>query len=74
MRAYREVPHWWYFTMLGVNLAAATLMVWTTPLLQTPVWALLLALVIAAVSSNSPIAELTPRSSSSRMLSSTPLT
>lgn len=50
MKAYREVPHWWYFTMLGVNLAAAILMVWTTPLLQTPVWALLLALVIAAVS------------------------
>lgn len=50
MKAYREVPHWWYFTMLGVNLVAAILMVWTTPLLQTPVWALLLALIIAAVS------------------------
>lgn len=49
MRAYREVPHWWYFAMLGVNLAAAIVMVWTTPLLQTPVWALLLALLIAAV-------------------------
>ncbi|GFZ47101.1 hypothetical protein JCM24511_04843 [Saitozyma sp. JCM 24511] len=48
MRAYLPVPHSWYMTLLGINFAAAILMVKTSPL-QMPIWALVLSVAIAAI-------------------------
>ncbi|BEJ15101.1 hypothetical protein CspHIS471_0408680 [Cutaneotrichosporon sp. HIS471] len=48
MRNYLPVPQWWYIAMLGINFVAAVLMVMSAPL-QTPIWALVLSLAIAAV-------------------------
>jgi hypothetical protein len=47
MTAYKAVPHSWYLVMLGANFLAAVVMIKTNPL-QTEIWALVLAIAIAA--------------------------
>lgn len=47
MRNYEEVPRSWYYITLGASLGAAILLVALTPELQLPVWALLIAVLIA---------------------------
>ncbi|OCF40952.1 OPT family small oligopeptide transporter [Kwoniella heveanensis CBS 569] len=49
MRSYLPVPSSWYLGLLAVNFGAAVILVKTTPL-QMPIWALVLAMMIATVS------------------------
>ncbi|KAL7415982.1 OPT oligopeptide transporter protein-domain-containing protein [Mrakia frigida] len=49
MRVYGEVPRSWYIAMFTVNLAASAALVLFTPALQTPLWSLLLSLLIAVI-------------------------
>ncbi|KAF9507706.1 hypothetical protein BS47DRAFT_1351209 [Hydnum rufescens UP504] len=46
MRVYPTVPAWWYFSLFGVTLLAAVILIETAPL-QLPAWALLLAIFVA---------------------------
>ncbi|GAA6032208.1 hypothetical protein JCM8097_007126 [Rhodosporidiobolus ruineniae] len=46
-RSYPSVPKPWYLTVFAVNFTAAAFLVWAYPVLQLPVWGLLLAIVIA---------------------------
>lgn len=48
MAKYNEVPSSWYLWTLGGNLLAAIVLVKTSPL-QTPIWLLALAVVVAVV-------------------------
>ncbi|WVF65518.1 OPT family small oligopeptide transporter [Kwoniella sp. CBS 6097] len=48
MRSYLPVPSSWYLGLLAVNFGAAVILVKTTPL-QMPIWALVLAMIIATV-------------------------
>ncbi|KGB75916.3 hypothetical protein CNBG_1754 [Cryptococcus deuterogattii R265] len=48
MRSYLPVPSLWYLGLLAVNFGAAVILVKTTPL-QMPIWALVLAIVIAII-------------------------
>ncbi|KAN0062580.1 hypothetical protein ACQY0O_005112 [Thecaphora frezii] len=49
MRAYDPVPRSWYWTTFGLTTAAACVLVITTPSLQLPVWALLVAIFMGPV-------------------------
>ncbi|CAN6674941.1 oligopeptide transporter 2 [Trichomonascus vanleenenianus] len=48
MRAYREIPLWWYGVVFFVSFALAIVCVEIYPT-ETPVWGIVLAIVIAAV-------------------------
>ncbi|EPQ31156.1 uncharacterized protein PFL1_01344 [Pseudozyma flocculosa PF-1] len=49
MRAYAPVPRSWYWTTFGLTTMAACILVVTTPSLQLPVWALLMAIFMGPI-------------------------
>ncbi|GAA6003702.1 hypothetical protein JCM10207_003554 [Rhodosporidiobolus poonsookiae] len=46
-RSYPGVPRVWYFGIFIANFLAAVVLLWAYPVLQLPVWGLLLAMLIA---------------------------